>query len=76
MCGISGIFSFNKNKNDKINLTQSMNRALSHRGPDDHGVWYEDDLSCVLAHRRLSIIDLSPNGTTYDFAKYKICYLL
>ena len=37
MCGISGIFSFNKNKNDKINLIQSMNRALSHRGPDDHG---------------------------------------
>lgn len=34
--------------------------ALSHRGPDDSGVWIDKTKSVVLAHRRLSIIDLSP----------------
>ena len=37
-----------------------MARAISHRGPDDAGLWQEDGL--VLGHRRLSIIDLSPEG--------------
>ena len=63
MCGISGIFSFCKNTNDILNITKSMNNSLSHRGPDSHGIWHEDDFSCVLAHRRLSIVDLSPTGS-------------
>ena len=77
MCGISGIFSLYENKNDLINLTQSMNRALSHRGPDDDRIWYEDDLSCALAHRRLSIIDLSPRGAQpmiSQSTRFVICY--
>jgi asparagine synthase (glutamine-hydrolysing) len=44
------------------NVIQEMISALSHRGPDDSGVWI-DPRSCVaLGHRRLSIIDLSPSG--------------
>lgn len=39
-----------------------MSDIISHRGPDDSGeVWFEED-NCGLAHRRLSIIDLSVLG--------------
>jgi asparagine synthase (glutamine-hydrolysing) len=34
--------------------------AMIHRGPDDHGLLADD--ACVLGHRRLSIIDLRPEG--------------
>jgi asparagine synthase (glutamine-hydrolysing) len=34
--------------------------AMVHRGPDDHG--YRADGPCALGHRRLSIIDLRPEG--------------
>jgi asparagine synthase (glutamine-hydrolysing) len=35
---------------------------LAHRGPDDAGSWRSEDRRVVLAHRRLSILDLSPAG--------------
>ena len=77
MCGISGIFSLCKNTNDILNIAKSMNNSLSHRGPDSHGIWNEDDFSCVLAHRRLSIVDLSPTGSqpmVSQSTRYVICY--
>jgi asparagine synthase (glutamine-hydrolysing) len=41
-----------------------MGAALRHRGPDDEGVWVNGDCSPAagLAHRRLSIIDVSSAG--------------
>ncbi len=39
-----------------------MADTLVHRGPDDAGVWCDADAGVALAHRRLSIIDLSPAG--------------
>jgi asparagine synthase (glutamine-hydrolysing) len=39
-----------------------MADALHHRGPDDSGVWTDYDAGLALAHRRLSILDLSPAG--------------
>lgn len=39
-----------------------MAGAILRRGPDDHGVWVDPECSVALAHRRLSIIDLSPAG--------------
>ena len=36
--------------------------TLIHRGPDDAGEWWSDDGRVGLAHRRLSIVDLSPLG--------------
>lgn len=36
--------------------------TMSHRGPDDAGEWWSPDRRVGLAHRRLSIIDLSPTG--------------
>lgn len=57
MCGIAGIVSFRKFNSDVIN---DMTSALSHRGPDDSGFHLDNEVA--LGHRRLSIIDLSPDG--------------
>ena len=36
--------------------------AMTHRGPDDAGLWWSPDRQVGLGHRRLSIIDLSEAG--------------
>ena len=36
--------------------------TLLHRGPDNSGEWWSEDGKVGLAHRRLSIIDVSDNG--------------
>ena len=40
----------------------AMAQAIIHRGPDDHGVYVNEAAGIALAHRRLSIIDLSAAG--------------
>ncbi|NAW85324.1 XrtA/PEP-CTERM system amidotransferase [Photobacterium halotolerans] len=57
MCGIAGIFNVQHSGIIDIRLLQHINRIQHHRGPDDEG-YFVDDL-VGLAHRRLSIIDLS-----------------
>lgn len=61
MCGITGFF---RTSNDGPEVTtrdlMRMNETLRHRGPDDEG-WFIDG-RVGLAHRRLSILDLSPRG--------------
>lgn len=57
MCGISGIFNIFQSSPIDKNILQTINNAQSHRGPDDEG--YFIDQYVGLAHRRLSIIDLS-----------------
>src|SRR5260370_40715124 len=39
-----------------------MADQLSHRGPDDSGVWVDRQAGVAFGHRRLSILDLSPDG--------------
>ncbi len=39
-----------------------MAAALSHRGPDDAGLWSDPRFGLAIAHRRLAILDLSPAG--------------
>jgi len=57
MCGISGIL----NTNNRLDLEKysipNETRVLNHRGPDDFGHFLDSNV--YLAHRRLSIIDLS-----------------
>jgi asparagine synthase (glutamine-hydrolysing) len=60
MCGIVGIFSNYPVENPALLLR--MRESMIHRGPDDAGVWWSPDKRLGLAHRRLSIIDLSPGG--------------
>ncbi|MDB1123722.1 XrtA/PEP-CTERM system amidotransferase [Vibrio algarum] len=57
MCGISGIFNVHKAPPIDKGVLQAINRIQSHRGPDDEGYYIDENIG--LAHRRLSIIDLS-----------------
>src|SRR3989338_4528598 len=64
MCGITGFVDFSKvRKSDGMrkNILR-MTNALAHRGPDDSGVWLDQDVGISLGHRRLSIVDLSASG--------------
>lgn len=60
MCGLSGIFRLNGFTDFDVECVNSMNELQRHRGPDDSGIFQHG--SCVLGHRRLSIIDLSNSG--------------
>lgn len=61
MCGIAGCFG-KGGQNDLTNVAARMAKSLSHRGPDDSGVWVDASAGIALAHRRLAILDLSPAG--------------
>lgn len=60
MCGIVGFYQ--QSCDDAAAKVQRMSAALSHRGPDDEGLWVDEEAGIALGHRRLSIIDLSPAG--------------
>ena len=59
MCGIAGIVDLNSVEKD---LLIQMRDSMVHRGPDDSGIWINADRTVGLAHRRLSIIDLTEAG--------------
>ena len=59
MCGIAGIYDFKGRRVNPEDL-ELFTKSLHHRGPDDDGIWYQDNVG--LAHTRLSIIDISPMG--------------
>jgi asparagine synthase (glutamine-hydrolysing) len=56
MCGISGIFQFDRARPVNPAVLVLMNRQIVHRGPDDGGAYFDGNVG--LAMRRLSIIDL------------------
>ncbi len=55
MCGIAGYWGTGTR-----DILNRMGDSLTHRGPDDGGVLEMGSVG--LAHRRLSIVDLSPTG--------------
>ena len=57
MCGIVGMI--NARAPVVRETLAAMSDALSHRGPDAEGLWFSADGRTGLAHRRLSIIDLT-----------------
>src|SRR5437868_6781863 len=57
MCGIAGIVSCVQLGPDAEQRAVAMRDVLAHRGPDEAGLHVETQ--AVLAHRRLSIVDLS-----------------
>lgn len=59
MCGICGEYNLT---GDPVNPEYMMRMVMSlkHRGPDDQGIYCSGPIG--MGHRRLSIIDLSPNG--------------
>ncbi len=63
MCGIAGFWTPGGVNGEAASaLGLAMAARIAHRGPDDHGVWCDGAAGIVLAHRRLSILDLSPAG--------------
>jgi asparagine synthase (glutamine-hydrolysing) len=64
MCGIVGLFSESLlNNADQIRTVLTvMGDAITHRGPDDEGIWFDAADSIGFSHRRLSVLDLSPAG--------------
>lgn len=64
MCGITGFIDRRgrlvPERMREVGL--AMADRIRHRGPDRGGVWLDNEAGVVLAHRRLSIIDLSAAG--------------
>jgi len=85
MCGIVGVYYFDKNRKVEVSHIKLMTDEIVHRGPDDEGWFVQDNLGLGL--RRLSIIDLAGghqpifnedatkvivfNGEVYNFIDYK-----
>ncbi len=59
MCGLYGALSFDGQSIDP-GIAMAMSEKVARRGPDDRGEWFDGPV--MLGHRRLSIIDLSPQG--------------
>ncbi|MFZ0150780.1 MAG: asparagine synthase (glutamine-hydrolyzing) [Xanthobacteraceae bacterium] len=64
MCGIAGFLTdaSGGRARELAEVSSAMDACLQHRGPDDHGVWVDEEAGVALVHRRLSILDLSPAG--------------
>ncbi len=58
MCGITGFWG----STPDAAIVERMALRIKSRGPDDAGVWIDAAAGLALAHRRLSILDLSPAG--------------
>jgi len=63
MCGISGILSPKRNIEYFKTLINPMIASLEHRGPDSKGIFIDEKNGIALGHNRLSILDLSKNGS-------------
>lgn len=60
MCRIAGIINHQQIP-DRETIC-SMRDSMQHGGPDDAGIYLNDELHLAFGHRRLSLLDLSPLG--------------
>lgn len=77
MCGIAGLVTLSGNPLPGLARRLAlMDELIAHRGPDGNGAWVSERQNVGLAHRRLSIIDLSdaaaqpmagPNGAVITY---------
>ena len=68
MCGIVGFLSQKQLLNFRQVLDE-MGSSIAHRGPDSDGIWFDESNGIGFAHRRLSIVDISPSGHQPMFSK-------
>ena len=61
MCGIAGFWQSKRAQAQPVETLREMTATLAHRGPDDSGIFH-DEGGVGLGFRRLSVIDLSPQG--------------
>ncbi len=74
MCGINGIVYSNKSGREvNPQLLTAMRDVLSHRGPDEAGIFVERNVG--LGHRRLSIVDLK-SGQQPMFNQDESCVII
>lgn len=82
MCGITGFIG-----KGSVEDLKRMTNALIHRGPDEEGLWIDENKGAFLGHRRLSILDVADghqpmwtrdgslgivfNGEIYNFAELR-----
>ena len=64
MCGITGFWntSLELNIDELRAIAQRMSDTMLNRGPDSGGIWVDEAAGIALGHRRLAIVDLSPEG--------------
>jgi len=64
VCGIAGVLDpVGRTGADGLGrLADTMASCLTHRGPDDRGLWVDPGGRVALGHRRLSVVDLGPHG--------------
>ncbi len=75
MCGICGAYALQQPLTEAEHArVRAMNDALRHRGPDADGYFHTPEVA--LGHRRLSIIDLSPQGKQPIFNEDGSCAIV
>ena len=64
MCGIAGLFDPRRETGAEVlgGHVVAMTEALTHRGPDDFGFWSDPEQGVAFGHRRLSVVELGPEG--------------
>ncbi len=62
MCGITGFWQTKPGTEGPREILNEMGAVLAHRGPDDSGIFHDATAGIGFAFRRLSILDLSPEG--------------
>jgi asparagine synthase (glutamine-hydrolysing) len=62
MCGIAGFWKTKAHRECPQETLRQMGATMAHRGPDDSGVFFDAGAGLGLVHRRLAILDLSPEG--------------
>jgi asparagine synthase (glutamine-hydrolysing) len=66
MCGFAGFLGSSPGETystrDLNRIANGMSQRISHRGPDDSGVWTDERSQIALSFRRLSILDLTAAG--------------
>ncbi|MCD8027309.1 MAG: hypothetical protein LUF02_01295 [Erysipelotrichaceae bacterium] len=76
MCGIVTICHYHKDIRNYYDKLIEMNQLIKNRGPDECVEWISKH--CMMAHRRLSIIDLNsgqqPMSYMYHDKEYHITY--
>ena len=64
MCGLNGIFAYHAAASFPSEKELLVTReTMRTRGPDGEGLWWSSRRRCALAHRRLSIQDLSEKAS-------------
>jgi len=77
MCRISGIIDRTQEIASLRNEVETMSKTLRRGGPDDEGIYVNEEEKLVFGHRRLSLIDLSPLGhqpMSYQSSRFYITY--